>query len=212
MTVAVYIESGQRRVFACAIEWPGWCRSGKDEQAALASLGEYGERYGTVAMLAGLHLPDSKFDVVERIDGTSTTDFGAPDAKPSSDWRPMKAGEGSRLAALVRASWEALERAAVQAPPLLPKGPRGGGRDRDPLLEHVLAAEAAYARKIGIRARQPALNDGAAIQAIRAEISDFLSRSWEGGDTGDKSWPPRYAARRIAWHVLDHAWELQDKS
>jgi hypothetical protein len=24
--------------------------------------------------------------------------------------------------------------------------------------------------------------------------------------------PPRYAIRRIAWHVLDHAWEIEDKS
>ena len=25
-------------------------------------------------------------------------------------------------------------------------------------------------------------------------------------------WPARYAARRIAWHVLDHAWEIEDRS
>ena len=24
-------------------------------------------------------------------------------------------------------------------------------------------------------------------------------------------WPVRYAIRRMAWHVLDHAWEMQDK-
>jgi len=28
----------------------------------------------------------------------------------------------------------------------------------------------------------------------------------------DRSWPPRYAARRIAWHALDHAWEIEDRS
>ena len=28
----------------------------------------------------------------------------------------------------------------------------------------------------------------------------------------DMKWPPAYAARRIAWHVLDHAWEIQDRS
>ena len=28
----------------------------------------------------------------------------------------------------------------------------------------------------------------------------------------EKGWLPRYAARRIAWHVLDHAWEIEDKS
>ena len=28
----------------------------------------------------------------------------------------------------------------------------------------------------------------------------------------DQGWPTRYAARRIAWHVLDHAWEIEDRS
>jgi len=27
-----------------------------------------------------------------------------------------------------------------------------------------------------------------------------------------KKWTVRYAARRIAWHVLDHAWEMQDRA
>jgi hypothetical protein len=25
-------------------------------------------------------------------------------------------------------------------------------------------------------------------------------------------WPVRYAARRTAWHALDHAWEIEDRS
>jgi hypothetical protein len=24
-------------------------------------------------------------------------------------------------------------------------------------------------------------------------------------------WPPRYVVRRAAWHVLDHAWEIEDR-
>jgi hypothetical protein len=27
-----------------------------------------------------------------------------------------------------------------------------------------------------------------------------------------KRWTPRYAAQRIAWHALDHAWEIEDRS
>ena len=26
------------------------------------------------------------------------------------------------------------------------------------------------------------------------------------------TWPLGYAVRRFAWHVLDHAWEVEDKS
>ena len=27
----------------------------------------------------------------------------------------------------------------------------------------------------------------------------------------ENGWTTAYAARRIAWHVLDHAWEMQDR-
>ncbi|HEV2372237.1 MAG TPA: hypothetical protein VGS19_08715 [Streptosporangiaceae bacterium] len=31
-----------------------------------------------------------------------------------------------------------------------------------------------------------------------------------GAPTG--TWPARYTLRRLTWHVLDHAWEIEDKS
>jgi hypothetical protein len=34
----VYLEIGAKRVFACSVDWPGWCRSGKGEDAALGAL------------------------------------------------------------------------------------------------------------------------------------------------------------------------------
>jgi hypothetical protein len=27
----------------------------------------------------------------------------------------------------------------------------------------------------------------------------------------DTKWPVPYAIRRIAWHALDHAWEMEDR-
>jgi predicted RNase H-like HicB family nuclease len=214
VTVDVYIESGKRRVFACAVDWPGWCRSGKTEEQALAELAEAGTRYADIARMAGHEPPPSlaSFQVVERLTGTGTTDFGAPDAKAESDWRPMDAEEGKRLAAVVQASWKALDQAAMKAPEKLPKGPRGGGRDRDQIIDHVLAAEAAYARRLGIRMKEPTFRDRQAITELRTAINDRLGGAWDGNLAVEKGWPPRYAARRIAWHVLDHAWELEDKS
>ena len=32
------------------------------------------------------------------------------------------------------------------------------------------------------------------------------------GTDADPKWPVRYWIRRTAWHVLDHAWEIEDKS
>lgn len=31
----IYVEVGQKKVFAAAVHWPGWCRVGKDEALAV---------------------------------------------------------------------------------------------------------------------------------------------------------------------------------
>jgi hypothetical protein len=98
------------------------------------------------------------------------------------------------------------------APAELRKGPRGGGRDRDKIVDHVFGAEAAYARKLGIKHPKPARDDRAAIDALRGEILTVLRAPSDGSPPVPKGWPPRYAARRIAWHALDHAWEIEDRS
>lgn len=95
----VYLEIGQKRTFAAAIDWPGWARSGRDEEAALRALMDYASRYAHV---------------------------------------------------LRRKMLDALSTAQGVAPP---SGPRGG-----------------------------------------------------------KRWPWRYFVRRVAWHALDHAWEIEDRS
>jgi hypothetical protein len=46
---------------------------------------------------------------------------------------------------------------------------------------------------------------------VRAEVLDLLRRPSDGSPLGGKRWPSRYAARRIAWHALDHAWEIEDR-
>jgi hypothetical protein len=75
----------------------------------------------------------------------------------------------------------------------------------------VLAAENAYARTIGVRQKQPAFGDVAAIAATREAIVDAIRGGSGATRPDEKGWPLRYAARRIAWHVLDHAWEIEDK-
>ncbi len=211
----VYLEVGSKRVFACALAWPGWCRSGRTEELALEALADYVPRYKVVARQARIAFPTTagdKLRVVERLRGSGTTDFGAPGELASSDGNPVNEAEAERLAKLVAASWAVLEQVAADAPAELRKGPRGGGRDRDRIVDHVLGAEAAYARQIGVRHRQPAIDDEAAIKALRGAIVAVLGAPWDGTPLAPKGWPPRYAARRIAWHALDHAWEIQDRS
>jgi hypothetical protein len=80
------------------------------------------------------------------------------------------------------------------------------------VIDHVLGAEASYARKLGVKRRQPARDDAPAIAALRDAIVAVLGAPSDGTPLVPKGWPPRYAARRIAWHVLDHAWEMEDRS
>jgi hypothetical protein len=212
---AVYLESGAKRTFACALEWPGWCRSGKREDQALEALAAAAPRYAVVAEGAGFPLPagaGEAFEVLERLPGTATTEFGAPDRQATGDDRPLSGGEADRLAALLRGSWTVFDRVVAAAPAELRKGPRGGGRDRDKIVAHVLGAEVGYASRLGLRLRQPPWEDRAAVAAFRDAILDGLRTPAAEGPRGGKRWPGRYAARRIAWHALDHAWEIEDRS
>ena len=214
--VGVYLEATAKRVFASAAEWPGWSRSGKDEAAALEALTNAGSRYAAVAKRAGLSFkpaaaPD--FRVLERLPGSASTDFGVPGAIAKAEARPLTAAGADRLEALLRAAWKTFDEVVATAPPELRKGPRGGGRDRDRIAGHVLEAEGAYAPRIGVRLKPPAAGDAKAVAKWRDALVAGLRAGPDAADAagGGKRWPPAYAARRIAWHALDHAWEIEDR-
>lgn len=216
----MYLESGTRRVFACALDWPGWSRSARSAELALAVLAGYAKRYAVVADAAGVEFDAAVagtsgidcFEVVESMPGTPSTNFGAPGEIPAADAAPVDAAQAVRQAALVQAAWTVLDRVATLVPVTLRKGPRGGGRDRDRILEHVVAAEAAYARRLGVRHRPPEYDDRQAVAALRQDILDVLAEPSDGSLIVPTGWPVRYAARRIAWHALDHAWEMEDRA
>jgi hypothetical protein len=215
--IPIYLELGDKKVFACSVDFPGWCRGAKTEEAAMEALVGYAPRYAEVARLAKVAFPapakaGERFEVVERVKGKGATDFGIPHEVTRADAEPLTARQAARQVELMRAAWVVLDRVAKASPAELRKGPRGGGRDRDKMLDHVLGAEAAYARKLGIKHPQPEVGDRKAITALRDELAEALGGTSDGSPLVPKGWPPRYAMRRIAWHVLDHAWEMQDRA
>jgi hypothetical protein len=221
-TIDVYLEIGKKRTFAGAIDWPGWCRSGRDEAAALQALVDYGPRYARVlrATPLGFQPPagTAAFAVVERLNGDTTTDFGAPGQVPSSDARPVDDDELQRFRMLLEACWRAFDRAADGATgKALRKGPRGGGRELEGIVEHVLGADAGYLSRLGWKLKKgEGADPGAAPDHIRQAILDGLAAAARGelparGPRGGMRWSPRYFVRRSAWHVLDHAWEIEDR-
>ena len=55
--IPVYVEAGDKKVFACSIDFPGWCRSAKTEELALEALAAYAPRYAEVAERARAAFP-----------------------------------------------------------------------------------------------------------------------------------------------------------
>lgn len=215
--IEVAIEAASKKAFATAVDWPGWSRSGRTPTLALEALAAYATRYAAVAAKAGEAFPfgplgAADLKVVEEAAGGSGTEFGVPSRVTDADRRPTTAAEADRLRRLVAAAWATFDDVAASAPAELRKGPRGGGRDRDKMIGHVLEADQAYAREIGLKMAAPAIGKRATIEAIRAVVLDAIGAPSDGSLLADRKWTARYAASRIAWHALDHAWEMEDRS
>ncbi|MFL5677313.1 MAG: hypothetical protein ACJ77X_06725 [Chloroflexota bacterium] len=213
MKVAVVVESGAKKSFARAVDWPGWARAGKTPELALQALQASAGRYAVVAEKAGEPFDPNAYEIVDEVSGGGGTDFGVPSVVTDLDRRPTDRAEADRLVRLVDAAWTTLDHITAAAPAELRKGPRGGGRDRDKMVAHVIEAEGAYAREMGIRLkRQPDPADPAAVDLMRSAMLDILREPSDGLPLAGRKWTARYAAGRIAWHAVDHAWEMEDRS
>jgi len=200
----VYLEAGQKKTFAAALDWPGWCRAGRDEESALAALLDYRDRYASaVAAEASVPAPAdvAALRIGERLKGGATTDFGAPGMVPAADRERPSEVELGRLLGLLQACWSAFDGITARAKGrTLSKGPRGGGRDLASIRRHVQEAHGGYTRQLG--------GKDDFVEAARARWRGELP---DKGPRGGERWPPRYAIRRAAWHILDHAWEIEDR-
>jgi hypothetical protein len=207
----LFVEETPKKVFVSALDWPGLARAGKTEDLAVESLVAHLPRYAKVAHKGGERFDPHDLDiaVVSRTAGDSGSAYGIPSLVAAEDREPVEAREAQRLASIVAASWDMFDEVAAKAPESLRKGPRGGGRDRSKIVEHVTLSDGGYARSMGIRG-DPETADGLA--AIRTAILGVLGSTSDGSPIAGRKWPPRYAARRVAWHALDHAWEIEDRT
>jgi hypothetical protein len=220
--IEVYLEVGQARTFAVALDWPGWCRSGRDEATALQTLYDYGPRYAGAleTMHLSFYAPSeaSELVVVERLLGNAPTNFGAPSIALARDTEPIDPTELQHFQMVLKASWKTFD-IAVQAAAgrMLRKGPRGGGRDLTKIVQHVRDVDIAYLRSLGGKPKPDDGEDASRVLAqIRRDILTTLISATRGevparGPRGGIRWTPRYFVRRLAWHELDHAWEIEDR-
>lgn len=216
-TIPVYFEIGSKRTFASAADWPGWSRSGRDEASALQALLDYGPRYAAAIRSArlGFDAPvkASELKVVDRLKGDTTTDFGTPGRVPEEDTAAVREEELRRLEKILKACWRTFDAVVESAKgKALSTGPRGGGRDLAKIVNHVLEAQHAYVRKLGWAVAP----DWSTSDEAWKDTSKGLTASAHGelpthGPRGGAYWPARYFVRRAAWHLLDHAWEIEDR-
>jgi hypothetical protein len=220
--IRVFVEIGQKKLFAGAVDWPGWCRSAQDEPAALQALADYAPRYAKILQNNAFEFftPTSVSDllVIERHPGSTTTDFGSPAIVLEADRAPVERLELQRLRAILLACWQAFDVAVHQvAGRELKKGPRGGGRELAAIVNHLIEADQAYLGKIAWKYQAgDGENTTRALDRTRQAILDAVEHAVneglpEHGPRGGAYWPLRYYFRRAAWHVLDHAWEIEDR-
>jgi hypothetical protein len=213
--IRVMVELGKKRAVAVALDWPGWDRSGKSEEEALQVLAAYGPRYAKVAELAGLadeFREAGDMAVVERLQGTGMTDFyGLSFRSAESEHEPISAAACKRKIALLRASWTYFDDVASRVSAQLRKGPRGGGRDRDRIVHHANGTEIQeFAKKVGVNTPPDAWRRPDDLRAHRdafcAAIRDYNARGAPA-----RTWTVQFVIRHSAYHMLDHAWEMEDR-
>ena len=218
MPVRTVLQRGPKgkKAVAFAVDWPGWCRGAKTPELAVELLESYRDRYRPIAVAAGQtekFAAGGRLDVVADEVGTPSTDFWGISFAPSGlEDEPMAEAELDRKITLLRACWDFFDEVAVRVSPEMRKGPRGGGRDRDRIIGHVLRVERLdFAKSLGL----PVPDDDALPLDVMRDHRDAyvaLMRAYNAGEgkrMRSRNLP--FLIRHSAFHTMDHAWEMQDK-
>ncbi len=153
--------------------------------------------------------------VRERLAGDAATEMGSLSGdEPEYDRQPISQSDHERLIKFLEAAWREFDRVVASARGKeLRTGARGGGRSLDKIVAHVLEGEGAYLRRLEYRRSREAESD---LGLTRAAMLEALAASVRGevpefGPRGGRRWSGRYFVRREAWHIFDHAWEIEDR-
>jgi hypothetical protein len=219
MPVRTVVQRGpkEKKTAAFAIDWPGWSRGAKAPDVAVELLEAYRERYRPIVRLAGL---EEEFDAAGRLEivedhvGVGSTDFWGISFAPSSfEQGAMPEAELERKLALLEAAWSHFDDVAARVSPEMRKGPRGGGRNRDEIIRHALGWERAdLAKRVGVVVDPIVPPTPEGLRSHRDEyVAALRTYNAEGRMARGRNWTIALLLRHTAFHVLDHAWEMEDK-
>jgi hypothetical protein len=218
MPIRTVMERGPkaRKAVAFALDWPGWSRGARTPELVLEKLESYRHRYRPVAVGAGM---TEEFDgagplvVVDDRLGTGSTDFWGISFSPSSlEQEPMGDEEIDKRLGLLRSCWTFFDGVAARVSAEMRKGPRGGGRDRDQIIRHTIRAESEdFAKRVGLRVPERGALTPEGLRSYR-EAYVAAMRAYNAGEGKRmRSWNLPFLIRHSAFHVMDHAWEMEDK-
>lgn len=219
MPVRTVIERGTKgkRSVAFSLDWAGWERGAKTPELALETLEAYRARYRPIAELArliGEFDSAGGLDVVEDHVGSGSTDFWGISFAPSTlETEPMNEAALERDIALLQACWAFFDAVAARVSPEMRAGPRGGGRDRNRIVRHVIRNESEeFAKRVGLKIAEEAALTPEGLKQHRESYVEAM-RAYNAGQTQKrmKNWNLPYLIRHSAFHNLDHAWEMEDK-
>ena len=212
----VILEIGKkRRVVAGAMDWPGLDRWGMSEEDALAKLATYVPRYAGVATRAGLageYERTRELEVVERVPGSSSTDFWGVAHVPSViEAEVLSSPELERRLTVLQACWAYFDHTAATVSAELRPGQRSAGRTREQILRHVYLNEPEqFSRKVEVRTPPEDVMTPDGLAAHRSAFLDGI-RGYNAEGRPARTWPIQFLIRRTAHHVMDHAWEMEDR-
>jgi hypothetical protein len=215
LRVAIELGPKGKKVAAWAPDWPGLSRGAKTADLALERLVTYVPRYAPVAALAGMTeaFPTEVVpNVVEEYTGTGSTDFwGISFGHAEIDRAPMSDAELERNLTLMQACWAFFDDVRNRVSDELRKGSRGGGRDREHIVRHVIGNEYDWGKGIGVEPLpEGEWRDDAKLRAYHDAYADAIRTHHAEGKMA-KKWPLRYLIRHTAFHTLDHTWEMEDR-
>lgn len=215
-TLRVILEVGKkRRVVAGAMDWPGLDRWGTSEDDAIDKLVFYLPRYAGVAERAGMAKAFARgrdVEVVERVPGSSSTDFWGIAHVPSQIEREvLSPADLERRLELLVACWAYFDDVGARVPAELLPGPRSAGRSREQIIRHVVLNEPGqFSRKVEVRTELDALLTQKGLAKHREVYLEGM-RAYNADGKPARTWPIQFLIRRTAHHVMDHAWEMEDR-
>ena len=212
----VILEIGRsRRVVAGATDWPGLDRWGTSEDASIEKLLSYVPRYAPIAERAGRAAEFARardIDVIERVPGSSSTDFWGIAHVPSQvEAGILSPAELERRLDALQACWAWFDDVTSRVTGELLPAARGGGRTREQVIRHTYASEPEQmTRKVEVRTAREVVLTPDGLARHRQETLDAI-RAWNAEGKAARTWPIQFLIRRIAHHVTDHGWEMEDR-